>query len=75
MIVNSCILYLNDTIKQLIELATEIKEKDDFSQGKLLGYYSSISLLLSQAEAFEIMEQLDKDIQDFIPEKLLAPKS
>jgi hypothetical protein len=52
--INSCILYLNDTIKQLIELATEIKEKDDFSQGKLLGYYGSISLLLSQAEAFQL---------------------
>jgi hypothetical protein len=72
--VNSCILYLNDTIKQLIQIATEIKEKDDFNKGKLFGYYESISLLLSQAEAFQIMEQLDKEIQDFTSEQLLVSK-
>jgi hypothetical protein len=72
---NPCIYYLDDTLKELIQRATEMKKKDDFNQGRLFGYYESISLLLSQAEAFQIMESLDKEIQEFIPEQLLAPNS
>jgi len=69
---NSYIYYLNDTIRQLIDLAKEVKETDDYNQGILYGYYASISRLLNQAEAFDIIENLDKDIQNFKPEKLFS---
>lgn len=71
---NSYIYYLNDTIRQLIDLAKAIKETDDYNQGILYGYYASISRLLNQAEAFDIIGNLDKDIQDYNPEKLFSKK-
>lgn len=71
---NSYIYYLNDTIRQLIDLAKAIKETDDYNQGILYGYYASISRLLNQAEAFDIIGNLDKDIQDYTPEKLFSKK-
>jgi len=65
------VFFLNDTIKELIVRATEAKNKPDFDYGILIGHYNSISLILNQAEAFEILKHLDKEIQDFVPETLL----
>ncbi len=67
--------YLNDSIKQLIESAKKIDVQKDFENGILMGYYLSISFLLSQANAFQILNQLDKEIQAFIPESLLKSAS
>jgi len=63
--------YLNDTILILIENAQEIDIDKDFDKGIRFGYYSSISLLLNQADAFMIRDKLKKEIQDFVPENLL----
>ncbi|WP_316634677.1 hypothetical protein [uncultured Flavobacterium sp.] len=65
------IFYLNDSIKELIRLAQETKKGDLFNDGILFGYYSSISLLLNQAESFNISNQLDGEIKNFNPETLL----
>ena len=67
--------YLNDSLKQLITMAKEIEitENNDFNNGKLHGYYTAISRLLNQAEAFGILTNLDKEIIDFNPETLLSP--
>ncbi len=68
---DTCILYLNDTINELITSAKNTKKINDFESGILMGYYNSISLLLSQATAFGITQKLDKEIQEFVPESLL----
>lgn len=65
------IFYLNDSIKELIKLAKQIERDDSFNNGVLFGYYSSISLFLSQAEHFNIFDQLDEEIRIFTPETLL----
>lgn len=72
---NTYIYYLNDTIHQLIDLANEIKDKDAYNQGILYGYYASLSRLLNQAEAFDIIKALDKDIQEYNPEILFSKTS
>jgi hypothetical protein len=69
----TCRHYLNDTIGQLIEMAKETENNDEFNQGILFGYFHSISFLLNQANAFQILDLLDKEIQDFIPESLIRP--
>jgi hypothetical protein len=66
---------LNDCIHQQIERANDVDLKDNFNEGIRFGFYSSISHLLNQAEAFQIINQLDKDIQEFVPEILLQRKA
>lgn len=68
---NTYIYYLNDTLKQLINLAKDVENTDEYYQGVIYGYYASISILLNQAEGFGIIEDLDEDIKDFVPESLL----
>ncbi len=66
--------FIEDILNQLIEEATEIKSNacDDFEKGKLLGYYHSISNILSQAVAFNVFDKLPKKLQEFNPESLLS---
>ncbi len=66
--------YLNDTINQLIELAEEAKSntKNEFDEGIVHGYYGAILRVLNQLEAFNIKEDLDLKIQEYIPEDLLS---
>ncbi|HLO55318.1 MAG TPA: hypothetical protein VK169_13570 [Saprospiraceae bacterium] len=63
--------YLNDTIKELIISAKEIKNTDDFNKGLRIGFYKTISILLSQANAFGVYEKLDSEIRDFNLESLI----
>lgn len=69
---NTYILYLNDTIRQLINLAKDVSQKDEYNEGVVYGYYASISRLLNQAEGFNIIEQLDDDVKNFEPESLIS---
>ncbi|HAT67870.1 MAG TPA: hypothetical protein DCS66_25265 [Flavobacteriaceae bacterium] len=70
---NTYIYFLNDSIKQLIELAKAIDPQgDSFKIGIVQGYYESIARLLNQAEGFGILEQLDDEIQNFEVESLLS---
>jgi hypothetical protein len=66
--------FLNDTIKQLIEMSKKIDDKEEFDKGILFGYYRTISHILSQAEAFNIISELDLEIQNFIAEKIIMKK-
>lgn len=63
--------FIEDILNQLIEEAKEIRAYDDFEKGKLLGYYHSISNILSQAVAFDVFDKLPKKLQEFKPESLL----
>jgi len=65
--------FTSDTIRELITEARLIQEnsRSDFDNGKLFGYYEAISLLLRQAEAFGLLEQLPADIRDFDPDELI----
>jgi len=63
--------YLNDTILILIKNAREFDEDKDLDRGVKFGYYSSICLLLSQANAFLVLDKLKKEIQEFVPKSLL----
>ena len=65
------IYYLNDNIKELISMAQKIDKTNEDEFNQLFGYYHSISLLLNNAESFNILDSLNKEIQDFVPEKLL----
>jgi hypothetical protein len=64
--------YLSDVLYQLIESASLVKQEanTDFKMGVLQGYYEAISRLLNEAEAFDITEQLPKNLQDYCPEDL-----
>jgi hypothetical protein len=64
--------YIEDILKQLIQDAKEIKPIDDFEKGKLFGYYFSISIILSQAASFGVLDKLPKNLRDFSPESLLV---
>jgi len=63
--------FIEDTLIQLIDEAKRIKPIDDFEKGKLFGYYSSISHILSQALSFGVIDKLSKDLREFNPESLL----
>lgn len=65
---------IEEILTQLIEEAFELKANaiDDFEKGKLFGYYTSISKILNQAEAFGISNKLSKKLQDFNPEDLFS---
>jgi hypothetical protein len=65
--------FIEDILNQLIEEANEIKvnASDDFEKGKLFGYYFTISNILSQAVAFDVLDKLPKNLQEFNPESLL----
>lgn len=65
--------YVEDILNQLIEEAREIKMNplDEFEKGKLFGYYFAISKIMSQAEAFNVLKKLPKNLRDFNPEELL----
>ena len=39
---NTYIHFLNDTIKQLIELSKEVDKTDEYNKGIIFGYYSAI---------------------------------
>ena len=68
---NTYIHFLNDTIKQLIELSKEVDKTDEYNKGIIFGYYSAISRILSQLESFDIIDELDEEIKNFIPEIIL----
>lgn len=55
-------------------MSQEIDDTEEFDKGILFGYYKTISHLLSQAEAFNIIGELDMKIQNFIVEKILTKK-
>ena len=63
--------YLNDTIKQLIESAKNLTDRNDFDKGVRIEFYQTISLLLNQSVAFGIYEKLDKEIKEFNIESLI----
>lgn len=62
---------MNDSIKQLIELAKYLTDENDFDKGVRIGFYQTISLLLNQSVAFGIYEKLDKEIKEFNIESLI----
>ena len=66
--------FIKDLLTQLIEEAFELKANaiDDFEKGNLFGYYTSISKILNQAEAFGVFDKLPKNLQEFSPEDLLT---
>lgn len=71
------IQYLNDTIRQLIELAESVSiqgPEEEFETGKIHGIYICITRILNQAEGFGILDSLDEDITNFEPEVLLSRK-
>lgn len=65
---------LNDTISQRIAMSREIDDTEEFDKGILFGYYKTISHVLSQAEAFNIIGELDIEIPNFIVEKIITKK-
>jgi len=69
--------YINDSLILLIERANEAKQKNksDFENGVLMGYYHAITLLLNQASAFRIDSDLRPEVKDFDPDVLIAPAS
>lgn len=66
--------FIEEVLTQLIEEAFELKANaiHDFEKGKLFGYYTTISKILNQAEAFDVFDKLPKELQDFNPEDLLG---
>ena len=64
---------IEEILTQLIEEAFELQANavDDFERGKLFGYYTSISKILNQSEAFGISDKLPENLQKFNPEDLL----
>lgn len=64
--------YLSDVLYQLIENASQHKREanTEFKMGVLQGYHEAISRLLNEAEAFDITEQLPKNLQDYCPDDL-----
>lgn len=55
-------------------MSLEIDDTEEFDKGILFGYYKAISYILSQAEAFSIIGELDMEVQNFIVEKILTKK-
>lgn len=72
---NSTQYFLHDFLSEVIDDALELKRtaKDEFEQGKLMGYYEVISTALNQVQAFGITETLPEKIRRFVPESLLNP--
>ena len=71
----TALYYLQDLFHEIIAEGIELKQKcsTEYDQGKLFAYYEILSLMLNQAEAFNIKKELPEDIQKFVPEVLLAP--
>lgn len=67
----SIINFLNDSIEQLIVSAKEIKKDNDYDQGIRIGFYHTISFLITQAIAFGVFEYLDNEIKEFNLESLI----
>jgi hypothetical protein len=63
--VEECLEILIERSKEKVEKAK--KTKDEFDSGLAFGYYSILSLLLSQAEIFEIKNELKESIRNFNP--------
>ncbi|MFV0530614.1 MAG: hypothetical protein ACK5MD_04165 [Flavobacteriales bacterium] len=65
--------FIEEILTQLIKEAEEIKANasDEFQNGKLFGYYESISKIYGQAEAFSVFDKLPKNLQEYNPEGLL----
>ncbi|MBK6365433.1 MAG: hypothetical protein IPG18_17510 [Saprospiraceae bacterium] len=66
--------FIEEILSQLVEEALEIKANasDEFQNGKLFGYYESISKIYNQADAFGVFDKLSKSLQEFKPESLLS---
>ena len=63
--------YLNDSLNQLISEAKSIKNESEFNNGVRFGLYTAISQLLTQANAFNILAELDEKIKGFDLESLI----
>jgi len=64
---------LEDILDQLVENAIELKNNSEteMDNGKLLGYYECISIILNRAEAFNISDKLCSRFKNLNVEKLL----
>ena len=68
---------IEEILTQLIEESLELRAsaRNDFENGILFGYYETISKILNQAEAFNMLEKLPTNLQGFSPENLLNKMS
>ena len=65
--------YLADVLDQMLTEASLIKNdaNSEFEKGRLFAYYEIISRLLKQAEAFGLMGNMPKHLQEYRAEDLL----
>lgn len=70
---------LGDWIKNLIDKALNINDeldKSEFQDGLLQGYYESINHLITQLNAFGLINKLnDEYLKNFDPDDLLTGKA
>ena len=67
---NKYINYLDDCLGELLKRLEEArddanKSNSEFDQGRWLGYYEAVTLLMSQTEAFQIKSTLKKSIREY----------
>ncbi|MEZ4909185.1 MAG: hypothetical protein R2771_16430 [Saprospiraceae bacterium] len=74
----TCKYFLNDTLKNIIDRAIQLnseKNKDEFKEGLIAGYYHVLSHIFNQIEIFEIIYDLDEYLKNFDPDDLLTGKA
>ena len=66
--------FIEEILTQLIEDALELKTNavTDFEKGKIFGFYTSISKILNQVDAFGMTDKLPESLCEFNPEDLLS---